>query len=164
VRPPAVIVFAVLMPWSGLSMHFWLHTIFFLIVSILAVTSHMRTMLTDPGAVPVGYSPSHLLHEEKGGSMPMCSRCNGFKPPRAHHCSQCDRCIMKMDHHCPWVNNCVGFYNYKYFCLFLLYCAAGCAYTALTCLVALFSRRGRDHTVVFVFVLTLSVRGAAARA
>ena len=22
----------------------------------------------------------------------MCSRCNGFKPARAHHCSQCDRC------------------------------------------------------------------------
>ena len=43
-------------------------SIFFLIVSILAVTSHMRTMLTDPGAVPVGYSPSHLLHEEKGTS------------------------------------------------------------------------------------------------
>jgi hypothetical protein len=121
VRPPAVIVFAVLMPWSGLSMHFWLHTIFFLIVSILAVTSHMRTMLTDPGAVPVGYSPSHLLHEEKGGSMPMCSRCNGFKPPRAHHCSQCDRCIMKMDHHCPWVNNCVGANNQKHFVLFVGY-------------------------------------------
>ena len=50
----------------------------------------------------------------------------------------------------------MGFYNYKFFCLFLIYCAAGCAYTALTCVVALFSFR-RDHAVVFVFVLTLSV-------
>ena len=65
---------------------------------------------------------------------------------------------MKMDHHCPWVNNCVGFYNYKYFCLFLLYCATGCLYTACTCLLAFVGpHHRRDQMIVFVFVLTLSV-------
>ena len=55
--------------------------------------------------------------------MSMCSRCDGFKPPRAHHCSQCNRCIIKMDHHCPWVNNCVGANNQKHFVLFVGYTA-----------------------------------------
>ena len=48
-------------------------------------------------------------------------------------------------------------YNYKFFCLFLVYCAAGCAYTALTCLLALFTSPRHNQTIVFVFVLTLSV-------
>jgi len=108
-------------PWLGLSAVSCVLGLAFLLISALAVASHLRTMLTDPGAVPHEYTPSALLHDEK--ALPMCSRCNGFKPPRAHHCSQCDRCIMKMDHHCPWVNNCVGANNQKHFVLFVGYTA-----------------------------------------
>eukprot|EP00310_Coccolithus_braarudii_P010128 CAMPEP_0183375578 /NCGR_PEP_ID=MMETSP0164_2-20130417/117775_1 /TAXON_ID=221442 /ORGANISM="Coccolithus pelagicus ssp braarudi, Strain PLY182g" /LENGTH=190 /DNA_ID=CAMNT_0025552759 /DNA_START=240 /DNA_END=810 /DNA_ORIENTATION=+ len=75
-----------------------------------------------PGAVPLEYQPQEIGLSAPG-SLPMCSRCNGFKPPRAHHCSQCDRCVMKMDHHCPWVNNCVGANNQKHFVLFVGYTA-----------------------------------------
>ena len=117
-----VVVFVLLQPWLGLTANCYMIALSFLIISFLAMSSHSRTMLTDPGAVPVEFQPSHLMANE-GGSLPMCSRCNGYKPMRAHHCSQCDRCIMKMDHHCPWVNNCVGANNQKHFVLFVGYTA-----------------------------------------
>jgi palmitoyltransferase len=63
-----------------------------------------------------------------------CKKCNINRPERAHHCSMCKRCYLKMDHHCPWIGNCVGFYNQKYFYLFLFYATLG-DFTAFLCLV-----------------------------
>jgi len=131
-----VVVNAVLLPWLGETANFYMLKFSFLGISFLAMASHARTMTTDPGAVPLGYKCDPLLRaEEYGDSEPTCSRCNGFKPPRAHHCSQCDRCVMKMDHHCPWVNNCVGANNQKHFVLFCFYTAllSGYALVLLCC-------------------------------
>jgi hypothetical protein len=64
-----------------------------------------------------------------------CRRCDdAYKPPRAHHCPMCGECVLKMDHHCPWINCCVGYYNQRYFMLFLLYLLLGTAYIGTTML------------------------------
>lgn len=69
-----------------------------------------------------------------GGGIRFCHICKIIKPDRCHHCSVCDQCILKMDHHCPWVNNCVGYRNYKFFVLFLMYALLFCLYVAVTTL------------------------------
>eukprot|EP00826_Nyctotherus_ovalis_P036129 TRINITY_DN3184_c0_g1_i4.p2 TRINITY_DN3184_c0_g1~~TRINITY_DN3184_c0_g1_i4.p2 ORF type:complete len:183 (-),score=35.39 TRINITY_DN3184_c0_g1_i4:176-724(-) len=62
----------------------------------------------------------------------ICSTCVFAKPPRTHHCRVCNRCILKMDHHCPWISNCVGFRNYKYFLMLLIYSAISLLFIAFT--------------------------------
>ena len=122
-------------------------------------------ILTRPGWP--GHHLTEADEEEVGAPARFkrfCKKCECPKPARTHHCSVCRRCVMKMDHHCPWVNNCVGFYNYKYFVLFLVYMHAGCAYTAMSCGVFVWEGRGHGGVPVqkhgfllFAFVLTLSV-------
>ena len=92
----------------------------------LALASHAKTSLSDPGSVPVSAIPCERQRLLKD-SHSMCGQCQTFKPPGSHHCRICNRCISRMDHHCPWMNNCVGSHNLKHFLLFLVYtwtCAA----------------------------------------
>jgi len=129
--------------------------------------NYWACVLTKPG-MPADHlepeelqSPEERLEAGQARFKKVCRRCHNPKPPRVHHCSVCNRCVMKMDHHCPWVNNCVGFYNYKYFLLFLVYLAAGCLYVAATCCVPLLLtndfRRPKHSMLLFTFMLSLSV-------
>lgn len=54
-------------------------------------------------------------------NLTLCSNCTRWKPERTHHCRHCNKCVLKMDHHCPWLGNCIGFQNYKFFLLSILY-------------------------------------------
>ncbi|KAJ8248975.1 hypothetical protein GJAV_G00229800 [Gymnothorax javanicus] len=108
---------------------FWyslINGIAFNCLAVLALTSHLRTMLTDPGAVPKGNATKEYMDSlqlKPGEVIYKCPKCCSIKPERAHHCSICKRCIRKMDHHCPWVNNCVGENNQRFFVLFTMYIA-----------------------------------------
>ena len=66
------------------------------------------------------------FESDQKGEQRMCQKCVKRKPDRCHHCSQCNECILKMDHHCPWIANCVGYRNYKFFLLTLIYAALSC--------------------------------------
>ncbi|KAJ1527011.1 hypothetical protein ONE63_008555 [Megalurothrips usitatus] len=106
------------------------HMVMFNTVAFLAAMAHFRAMCSDPGTVPLPHSRMDFsdIHTDcNGGSeqedWTVCTRCETYRPPRAHHCRICKRCIRRMDHHCPWINNCVGEKNQKYFLQFLVYVA-----------------------------------------
>ncbi|XP_075548907.1 DNZDHHC/NEW1 zinc finger protein 11 isoform X2 [Dermacentor variabilis] len=107
----------------------------FNIIVFLTLMAHTRAVFSDPGTVPLPQTNldfSDALRANKPiddkGDWTICSRCETYRPPRAHHCRICQRCIRRMDHHCPWINNCVGEQNQKYFIQFLLYVGLGCLY------------------------------------
>ncbi|XP_037045950.1 palmitoyltransferase ZDHHC3 [Bradysia coprophila] len=120
------VVMAVILLPSQYPVYKTINSVIFNILSFLAISSHLRTMFSDPGAVPKGNATKEMIQQlgfKEGQVFFKCPKCCSIKPERAHHCSVCQRCIRKMDHHCPWVNNCVGESNQKYFVLFTLYIA-----------------------------------------
>lgn len=101
-----------------------------------------------------------------------CKKCAQRKPYRTHHCHVCNKCILNMDHHCPWMNNCVGYFNYRYFFLFLLYIWVGTIYIGSITFNTFYTLARTDvkniqrvkvlggdssSAFVFCFVLSLSV-------
>lgn len=122
---------------------FWglFHILAFNSVVLCLFISHARAVFSDPGIVPLPQNRMDFsdLHDEAGEPLTqnappdedwtICTRCEMYRPPRAHHCRICRRCIRRMDHHCPWINNCVGEWNQKYFIQFLFYVAILSAYS-----------------------------------
>lgn len=66
----------------------------------LAVSSHLKSMFSDPGAVPKGNATKENIQQmgfREGEIIFKCPKCSSIKPNRAHHCSVCKRCVLKMD-------------------------------------------------------------------
>ena len=102
-----VVYGSILAPWKGaplsgnVDLFGWIHYIGFFGCIFLAYWSHLKTMLTDPGAVPADAIPVDFYNEpsNKGhlqSHHDICRHCDHFKPKTAHHCSICDRCIVRM--------------------------------------------------------------------
>jgi len=114
-----------LMGYSALTMTFLAQTggipvwasVVYGVLSSLALATHAKTSLTDPGSVPASAVPTEAQRRQHT-KLSMCSQCQTFKPPGSHHCRICNRCISRMDH------------QYVFVCLellllyFLLYVAA----------------------------------------
>jgi len=110
-------------------------TLFGIWLTLNIVVNHLGCLIVGPGFAPIVdgiYSKEDWqlfdhdpeVAEGRVGAR-ACRTCKMVKPWRAHHCGICKRCVLRMDHHCPWMNRCVGFYNYCYFFLFLLYMWSG---------------------------------------
>jgi palmitoyltransferase len=56
----------------------------------------------------------------------LCTHTMLVKPPRSHYDHITRQLVLSMDHFCPWVCNCVGYLNYRYFCLFVFWTWLGC--------------------------------------
>ncbi|KAJ5073851.1 protein s-acyltransferase 16-related [Anaeramoeba ignava] len=105
--------------------------IFYLVVydlfSLLFLSSYIRTIFTDPGIVPINWPnldleqscpkiPKKVMTDEEHELARLRPR-----PPRAKYTKRLCALIRKLDHICPWVANAVGFCNYKFFYLMLMY-------------------------------------------
>ncbi|XP_024534034.1 probable protein S-acyltransferase 15 isoform X2 [Selaginella moellendorffii] len=115
--------------------------------------NYFYCIFTDPGSPPADFLDSGTR---------WCKHCHKNKPAFTHHCHICKRCILRMDHHCPWMHNCVGFYNYRFFFVFLFYLWIGCAYAVYMSSQLLFADdyNEQEWQLLFTFVLSFGIFGA----
>ena len=163
-----VVNWIVLQIWLPESYWGLFHILAFNSVILCLFISHARAVFSDPGIVPLPQNRMDFsdLHDEAGEPLTqnqppdedwtICTRCEMYRPPRAHHCRICRRCIRRMDHHCPWINNCVGEWNQKYFIQFLFYVAILSAYSL--CLVG-FSWYFHGSSEISSIIKTNATRG-----
>jgi len=116
------VVYIIATPWTA---SYVVHSTIVLWFAGNILFNYYSCALTSPGVAPresdlAALSEQTPLSEE--------ARARKLNPPRSHHCFVLRRQVLRMDHFCPWVANCVGFFNYKFFYLFLFWMWSGCMY------------------------------------
>lgn len=175
--------FRLLMPaiTTTFSLFWWLNILVGGWILFNILFNYFCCILTPPGSPPkvtaeeaasLRAADEEAVGPRDGGDFSkFCKTCDAPKPPRTHHCHICKKCVLAMDHHCPWVATCVGYFNYRYFFLFLFYMWVGCIYAALISLppfLQTMHHRRRDaegniirsadrSNIVFCFVISASV-------
>lgn len=71
--------------WSDYILHQTLNFVLFEFFSAFALISHLKTMLTDPGAVPKGtltddYVARLEQDRERGSIIYKCTKCSAIRP------------------------------------------------------------------------------------
>jgi len=107
-------------------------SISFHIITALAIISYYRGVVTDPGRIPPTAEWEKENGDKKLEGLRFCSREKKWKPERTHYCSALGRNVLRMDHMCPWLANCVGYFNHKYFMLFILYATVATGWTTVS--------------------------------
>lgn len=77
-----------------------IHVVLFNTLVFLLSMAHIKAVISDPGRVPlpqsrIDFSDLHSMskHEHEKEEWTVCTRCETYRPPRAHHCRICKRCI-----------------------------------------------------------------------
>jgi len=133
-------------------------------ITVLLIACYAMSILTHPGEIPsddpkwdYASTPSkgniELKEKKRTGDRRHCKWCGKYKPDRCHHCRVCRICILKMDHHCPWIFNCVGFYNYKFFFLLIMYSAFACQFMFFTMWTSVYKAFWEQEDLMPMFLL-----------
>ncbi len=105
--------------------------VFHVLVALL-LGSYVMCVFTDPGTTPVEWHRLVASDERLASEFVFCRKSKMYRPLRSHFCSVTRRVVLNMDHFCPWVVNTVGFYNRKFFILFLLYTLCATLWVLIT--------------------------------
>jgi palmitoyltransferase len=88
--------------------------------SIMIWISYYIAITVPPGSPPDDFKlPESEFRQPQTMWRKYCTKCDRYKPERAHHCRKCGKCVLRMDHHCPWTNNCIGYNNFPHFVRFV---------------------------------------------
>ncbi|XP_011057177.1 PREDICTED: probable palmitoyltransferase ZDHHC24 [Acromyrmex echinatior] len=133
-----VLIVVPLMYWFGLwivlpelykdeSLTYMFHFVLGNFIMLNIVGNFTYTVLCDTSTGGSGQIVSVSTAKPADGWR-LCAACECLSPPRSWHCNTCDTCILKRDHHCVFTGCCIGYYNHRYFVMFLWYLFLGAAY------------------------------------